>query len=79
MKLPTNSNKPYTVRDDDNLTAIGRAYKYLIRDNPLWLINMPGVDNALLSEGTALKAEYRARFAPPLALVSTPVQKARAA
>lgn len=73
MKLPTNSNKPYTVRDDDNLTAIRRAYAYYWRENPLWLINMPGVDNK------AIRAEYRASFAPALALVSTPVQKARAA
>lgn len=65
MKLPINSNKPYTVRDDDNLTAIQRAYAFYWRSNPLWLINMPGVDNK------ALKAEYRARGAAPLSAITT--------
>lgn len=62
MRLPQNSNKPYTVRDDNDLVAIGRAYGFYWRANPLWLLNMPGQDNK------ALRAEYRARRAD-LALV----------
>lgn len=76
MRLPTHSNKPYTVRDDDNLTAIQRTYAYYWRSNPLWLINMPGVDNALLKEGTAIRAESRARLAPALSVVPSQRQLA---
>lgn len=68
MKLPTNSKKPYTVRDDDDIHAIQRAYAFYWRTNPLWLANMPGVDNK------AIRADYRARIAPPLSMVSTPMQ-----
>lgn len=72
MRLPKNSHKPYTVFDDNDLVAITRAYAYLWRQNPLWLMNTPGYDNK------ALRAQYREMKAD-LELVGGVIRPARLA